>query len=63
MAVPPRSHEPSSISDEVDDAALTRVMREVPRGALLISAIALALLFVGWFFVYVFIFLPRGMVG
>ena len=51
------------VADIIDEAALERAMRDVPRGALVVSAIAVALLMVGWFFVYFFIFLPRGMVG
>ena len=49
--------------DGVDDAALERVMREVPRGALALSGLTVGLLLLAWFFVYVFVFLPRGMVG
>ena len=49
--------------DGVDDAALERVMNEVPRGALALSGLTVVLLLLAWFFVYAFIFLPRGMVG
>ena len=47
----------------VDDAALERVMHEVPKGALALSGLTVGLLLLAWFYVYVFIFLPRGMVG
>jgi hypothetical protein len=38
-------------------------MREAPRGALALSGLTVGLLLLAWFFVYAFIFLPRGMVG
>jgi hypothetical protein len=46
-----------------DGAALERVMREVPRGALALAGLAVGLLLLAWIITYVFIFLPRGMVG
>ena len=45
------------------DEELERVMREVPRGALALAAISVGVLLVGWFLVYLFVFLPRGMVS
>jgi hypothetical protein len=47
----------------IDDAALERVMEEVPRGALALSGLTVGLLLLAWFLVYAFIFLPRGSVG
>lgn len=44
-----------------DDAALA--LRNGPRGALVISAIAVAILFVGWILFYFFLFIPRGPIG
>ncbi|MPR11741.1 hypothetical protein [Microvirga tunisiensis] len=55
--VPPRT------DDVIDDAALERVMREVPSGALTLSLLTVGLLLVAWFLMYAFVFLPRGMVG
>ena len=55
--VPPR------VDDVVDDAALERVMREVPSGALALSLLTVGLLLLAWFLMYAFVFLPRGMVG
>jgi hypothetical protein len=46
-----------------DAAALERALLEVPRGALALSGIAVALLLVGWFLLYFAVFLPRGSVG
>src|SRR4051794_15978976 len=50
-------------ANDLDDAALERVMCEAPRGALALSGLTVGLLLLAWFFVYAFIFLPRGMVG
>jgi hypothetical protein len=50
-------------NDEVDEGRLARVLDEVPQGALAVSLAAVALLLLGWFFVYLAIFIPRGTVG
>lgn len=42
---------------------LDAAMEQVPKGALALSAGAVFLLLCGWFFVYFFIFVPRGSVG
>lgn len=44
-------------------AALAAALREAPRGALALAGAAVALLVVAWMLIYVFVFLPRGMVG
>jgi hypothetical protein len=49
--------------DPVDEAALERVMNEVPRGALALSALTVGLLLLAWFLIYALVFLPRGTVG
>jgi hypothetical protein len=51
------------VSDEPSDADLERVMRDVPRGALALAALTVGLLLVGWFLIYLLVFLPRGMVS
>ena len=38
-------------------------MREVPRGAFALAALTTSLLLAGWLLVYLFVFLPRGMVS
>lgn len=38
-------------------------MEHVPRGALALSALTVALLMLAWFLIYAYVFLPRGMVG
>ncbi|QFU17534.1 hypothetical protein [Microvirga thermotolerans] len=49
--------------DGIDDAALERVMREVPKGALALAGLTVGLLLLAWFLMYALVFLPRGMVG
>ena len=44
-------------------AAVSRDLRDGPKGALLISAIAVGLLFVGWLAFYFLLFMPRGPIG
>jgi hypothetical protein len=54
---------PFEIADKVDDAALAEVMRIVPLGAGVLAGGAVALLVLGYLAIYLFVFLPRGMVG
>ena len=49
--------------DQVDEAALTEVMRVVPLGAAVVAGLAVALLVIGYLAIYLLIFLPRGGVG
>jgi hypothetical protein len=44
-----------------DEAA--QALRNGPIGALIVSAIAVALLFIGWMLFYFLLFLPRGPIG
>jgi hypothetical protein len=57
------SQVPPRIDDDIDDAALERVMRDVPSGALALSLLTVGSLLVAWFLMYALVFLPRGMVG
>jgi hypothetical protein len=64
MSAPPGSPpDPGASPPETDDALLESVMREVPRGALALAALTVGLMLVAWFFIYAFVFLPRGTVG
>jgi len=52
------------MSDQDETPALPEaVMREVPKGALALSALTVGLLVVAWFVLYLFVFLPRGSAG
>ena len=50
-------------ADQVDEAALARVMRSVPLGAAVLAGSAVALLVLGYLLIYIFVFIPRGSVG
>lgn len=60
-AYPAGAHDHSSDAEELN--RLEAAMDEAPRGAVVISAIAVGLLMFGWLFLYFFVFLPRGSVG
>jgi hypothetical protein len=44
-------------------AETAAVLKDGPKGALLVAAIAVALLFIGWMAFYFILFLPRGPIG
>lgn len=54
-------HDHSSDSDELQ--RLEAAMDSAPRGALVVSAIAVGLLMLCWLLIYALVFLPRGTVG
>ena len=53
----------SADNDDIDEAALSQVMRTVPLGAAVLAGSAVALLVLGYLLMYVLVFLPRGTVG
>lgn len=55
------AHDYASDAEEMEQ--LERAMDETPRGALVVSLIAVGLLLVGWLGLYFLVFLPRGSVG
>jgi hypothetical protein len=60
-AFPTTAHDWSSDADELERVEIA--MRAGPRGAIAVSGIAVGLLMLAWFAIYVFVFLPRGTVG
>lgn len=48
--------------EEPVKVTLDEALEEAPRGALALAGVAVMLLLVAWFVVYLFIFLPRGQV-
>jgi hypothetical protein len=46
-----------------EEAALEAALAEAPRGAVAVAGVAVALLMLCWFAIYLFVFLPRGSVG
>jgi len=57
------SDSPFEVADDVDEAALARVMRVVPLGAGVLAGGAVALLVLGYLLIYLLVFIPRGTVG
>jgi hypothetical protein len=49
--------------NDAERAALERALKETPRGAMALAAIAVGLLLLAWLAVYLFLFLPRGPVS
>ena len=47
----------------LSDAELARALERGPRGAWLLSALAVGLLFVGWILFYFLLFMRRGPIG
>ena len=58
---PESSHDCASDSEELE--RLENALHEAPRGALVVSAIAVGLLLIGWLGLYFLVFLPRGRIG
>lgn len=54
---------PEHVAEPIAAEAAAAMMKNGPRGALLVSAIAVGLLFIGWLAFYFFLFLPRGPIG
>ena len=51
------------VAAPIDTAAAVEALKYGPRGALVVAAIAVGLLFIGWIAFYFFLFAPRGSVG
>jgi hypothetical protein len=61
---PPSAADASTeAADDIEEAALARVMHVVPLGAAVLAGTAVALLVIGYLAIYLLIFLPRGAVG
>jgi hypothetical protein len=58
---PPGLHDYPGDAEEAE--RLERAMDDAPRGARVVSLIAVGLLLVGWLGLYFLVFLPRGSVG
>lgn len=60
-AYPRTRHDYSDDAEEL--AQLEIAMKDSPRGAAVVSLVAVGLLMLGWLAIYILIFLPRGTVG
>jgi hypothetical protein len=58
---PAGEHDYESDAEELE--RLEAALDEVPRGAVIVAAISVGLLMVGWLGLYFLVFLPRGTVG
>ena len=58
---PPGAHDYASDADELQ--RLEAAMDGAPRGAVVVSGVAVGLLMLCWLLIYAFVFLPRGTVG
>ena len=52
-----------SVAPGASGVAAEEALRDGPRGALIIAACAVGLLFAGWLFFYFVLFMSRGHVG
>ena len=50
-------------SEGSEEEALARALEEAPRGAVAVALVAVGLLMIAWFAIYLMVFLPRGSVG
>jgi hypothetical protein len=57
------AHLPEHVAAPIGPDEAAQALRNGPNGALLISVIAVALLFIGWMAFYFLLFLPRGPIG
>lgn len=55
------AHDYSSDAEELRQ--LEAAMEQAPKGAVVVSGIAVGLLILCWLLIYTFVFLPRGPVG
>jgi hypothetical protein len=54
---------PEHVAAPIGSEEAAEALRNGPIGALVVSAIAVGLLFIGWLAFYFLLFLPRGPIG
>ena len=54
---------PEHVAEPIDTNEALATLKEGPRGALVVSAISVALLLLSWLAFYFLLFIPRGSVG
>jgi len=54
---------PEHVAAPIDSDAAAQALRHGPRGALLVSSIAVAIVLLIWLAFYFLLFLPRGPIG
>jgi hypothetical protein len=55
--------EPERVAPAITRSETMEALKNGPRGALMIAACAVSLLFLGWLFFYFVLFMSRGQVG
>ncbi len=55
--------QPEHVAMPIDAETVAALLKHGPKGALLVSGIAVGLLFIGWMAFYFLLFLPRGPIG
>jgi hypothetical protein len=55
--------DPTDAGKAAELQRLEAAMEETPRGAIVVSGVAVGLLIFCWLLIYIFVFLPRGTVG
>jgi hypothetical protein len=55
--------EPESVAPSIARESAMAALKDGPRGALMIAASAVGLLFAAWLFFYLVLFMSRGYVG
>lgn len=60
-AYPRKRHDYATDAEEHE--RLEAAMEGAPKGAVVVSGIAVALLLLCWFLIYALVFLPRGTIG
>jgi hypothetical protein len=51
------------VAAPIDTALAAELLKEGPRGALLLAGASVGLLFIGWLLFYFLLFIPRGSIG
>jgi hypothetical protein len=57
------AHSPEHVAAPIGAQAAAEALKDGPRGALLIAAVAVGLLLIGWLAFYFLLFMPRGPIG
>jgi hypothetical protein len=57
------AHLPEHVAAPIRSDEAAEALKHGPSGALLISGIAVGILFIGWLAFYFLLFLPRGPIG
>jgi hypothetical protein len=56
-----RVHDEAAEQQEL--ARLSSALKQAPRGALALSGLAVVLMMIAWFAIYLLVFVPRGSIG